>query len=196
VAVQSALGEPLRAEIEVTSLTPEEASAPEPAHRLTRRPTGPPASTTTRSCPPPRFPVQRRPDGRPFIRLSSSRSVQEPFLDVIVELTLAAGRLVREYTLLVGPAAARPRPPRPRRAGARVSPADHLRRRLLTGPGDHGGRARRQPRRAPRRRQRPGRPRPRRLAPAPAAGAPAQRRGPPACRAPRPTLLRWPAPCA
>ncbi|MFM7706364.1 MAG: FimV/HubP family polar landmark protein, partial [Rubrivivax sp.] len=47
--------------------------------------------------------LQRRADGRSVIRLSSSRAVQEPFLDVILELTWAAGRLVREYTLLVDP---------------------------------------------------------------------------------------------
>jgi pilus assembly protein FimV len=104
VTVQSALGEALRAEIEVTSLTPEEASslslriASTEAYRAAGVDYHPILPATEVS-------LQRRPDGRPFIRVSSNRSVQEPFLDVIVELTWAAGRLVREYTLLVDPPA-------------------------------------------------------------------------------------------
>ncbi len=47
--------------------------------------------------------LQRRADGRPYLRISSDRPVQEPFVDVILDLGWSAGRLVREYTLLVRP---------------------------------------------------------------------------------------------
>ena len=43
------------------------------------------------------------PDGRLFVRLTSDRGVQEPFVDVILEISWATGRLVREYTLLFDP---------------------------------------------------------------------------------------------
>ena len=38
-----------------------------------------------------------------MLRVSSDRAVQEPFVDVILELTWSSGRLVREYTLLFDP---------------------------------------------------------------------------------------------
>jgi len=106
MAVQSALGESLRAEIDITSLTPEEASslrvrvAPSEAYRAAGVDYNPilPGTQVT---------VVRRPDGRSILRLSSDRVVQEPFVDVILELTWSSGRLVREYTLLVDPPSTR-----------------------------------------------------------------------------------------
>jgi len=50
-----------------------------------------------------RFNVERRANGKSVLRLSSSRPVNEPFLDFLVELTWPAGRLVREYTFLLDP---------------------------------------------------------------------------------------------
>lgn len=102
VTVQSALGEALRAEIDITSLTPEEAA------NLQARVAAPDAYraagvdynavlTGTRVT------LERRPDGRPYLRVISDRAVQEPFVDVILELSWTSGRLVREYTLLLDP---------------------------------------------------------------------------------------------
>jgi len=48
---------------------------------------------------------EKRADGRLFVRLVSDRGVQEPFVDVILEISWATGRLVREYTLLFDPPA-------------------------------------------------------------------------------------------
>ncbi|MFG6457156.1 FimV/HubP family polar landmark protein [Roseateles sp. BYS96W] len=101
--VQSALGETMRAEIDVTSLTPEEASslkvrvAPPDAYRAT----GVDYSAVLSSA---QVQVVTR-GGRTVLRVSSDRSVQEPFVDVILELTWSTGRLVREYTLLFDPPA-------------------------------------------------------------------------------------------
>lgn len=115
LSVQSALGDALRAEIDVTSLTPEEASSlqvrigsPE-----TYRAAGVDYHPALAGA---RISLARRPDGRPFLRLASDRVVTEPFVDIILELNWASGRLVREYTLLLdpprnlaqGPAAATP----------------------------------------------------------------------------------------
>ena len=47
--------------------------------------------------------LQRRGDGRPFLRVTSDRAVQEPFVDVILEISWSTGRLVREYTMLFDP---------------------------------------------------------------------------------------------
>ena len=102
LAVQSALGENLRAEIEITSLTPEEASslrvrvAPADAYRSA----GVDYNAVLQST---QVAVARRADGRSYLRLTSDRVVQEPFVDVILEITWSSGRLVREYTLLLDP---------------------------------------------------------------------------------------------
>ena len=100
--VQSALGEALRAEIDVTNLTPEEAAnlrvriAPPDSYRAAGVEYNAVLPSTQAS-------LQRRADGRSYLRITSDRSVQEPFVDVILELTWSTGRLVREYTLLLDP---------------------------------------------------------------------------------------------
>jgi pilus assembly protein FimV len=106
MAVQSALGESLRAEIDITSLTPDEAGslrvriAPADAYRAAGVDYSAVLPGTTVS-------VVRRSDGRPYLRITSDRVVQEPFVDVILEITWASGRLVREYTLLLDPPSTR-----------------------------------------------------------------------------------------
>ena len=108
--VQSALGESLRAEIDITSLSPEEASnlrirvAPPESYRAAGIDYNPVLPGTE-------VVLQRRADGRPYLRITSDRGVQEPFVDVILEITWASGRLVREYTLLLDPPTATARAP-------------------------------------------------------------------------------------
>ncbi|RZJ84298.1 MAG: hypothetical protein EOO64_04225, partial [Massilia sp.] len=99
--VQSSLGETMRAEIDITSLTPEEAAtlkvrvAPLDAYRSSGVEYNPVLGSAQ---------VQiARQNGRTVLRVSSDRAVQEPFVDVILELTWSTGRLVREYTLLFDP---------------------------------------------------------------------------------------------
>src|SRR6185436_6416273 len=55
--------------------------------------------------------VLDRRDGRPLLRLTSVRPIDDPFLDVIIELQWATGRLVREYTFLLDPPQYREKPP-------------------------------------------------------------------------------------
>jgi len=101
LSVQSSLGETLRAEIEVTSITPEEAAslrlrvAPPDVYRTSGveyNPALPSASVQL---------VQS--NGRQVLRVTTERAVLEPFVDLIVEATWASGRLVREYTMLFDP---------------------------------------------------------------------------------------------
>ena len=47
--------------------------------------------------------LQRRPDGRHFLQLSSQRPVNDPFVDLILETQWASGRIVRDYTMLFDP---------------------------------------------------------------------------------------------
>lgn len=102
VSVQSALGEPLRVDIDIPEITPEEvaslrASVASPeAFRAAGLEYSPALNNVT-------ITLQRRPDGRYFLRLSSDRAVNDPFVDLILEANWASGRIVRDYTMLFDP---------------------------------------------------------------------------------------------
>src|SRR5690606_13238308 len=49
-----------------------------------------------------RFNIERR-NGRSIVRVTTTQPVNEPFVDFLVELQWNAGRLVREYTVLLDP---------------------------------------------------------------------------------------------
>src|SRR5256885_10314383 len=118
--VQSSLGESLRAEIVVTSLTPEEASnlrvriAPPESYRS--------AGVDYNSVLPSTTATLERRDGRTFLKLTSDRAVQEPFVDVILKLNWSTGRLVREYTLLFDPPISRTQAAAPAPAPVATAP--------------------------------------------------------------------------
>lgn len=102
VAVQSALGEPLRAEIDIPEITAEEANS-------LRVGLATPAAFTAaglqfnQALGSAQLTLERRPDGRAYLRLSSQRPINEPFVDLMIEASWASGRIVRDYTLLIDP---------------------------------------------------------------------------------------------
>jgi pilus assembly protein FimV len=102
VTVQSALGEPLRADIEIPEITAEEvaslrASIASPdAFRAAGLDYNPSLSGVT-------ITLQRRADGKHFLRLTSQRPVNDPFMDLILEANWSSGRIVRDYTMLFDP---------------------------------------------------------------------------------------------
>jgi len=102
LAVLSGLGQPLRAEIEVVSLQRGEAES------LSARIATPDAFREAgveygAMVPRVRTALERRPNDRYVIVLSTPQPVEEPFLDLLVELNWVAGRLVRQYTFLLDP---------------------------------------------------------------------------------------------
>ena len=52
-----------------------------------------------------RVQVLRRANGQPYLRLASNQSINDPYLDILVEVNSASGRLVREYVFLLDPPA-------------------------------------------------------------------------------------------
>ncbi len=100
INVFSGLGQPLRAEIQVTA-TPQELQS------LLARIGSPDAfrqanisySAAVAAI---RVSVDTR-AARPIIRLSSDRPINDPFVDLLVELNWANGRIAREYTFLLDP---------------------------------------------------------------------------------------------
>ncbi len=102
INVQSGIGEPLRAEIDIPEINAEElaslrttVASPE-AFRAAGLEYFPGLSSIV-------ITLERRSDGRHFLRLSSSRPVNEPFVDLLLETSWSSGRIVRDYTLLFDP---------------------------------------------------------------------------------------------
>jgi len=99
IVVQSALGEPLRAQIDIPEINADEAStltvglASGDAFSAAGMDFSPALSNL-------QITLQRRPDGRAYLQLTSNRPVTEPFVDLIVEANWSSGRIVRDYTLL------------------------------------------------------------------------------------------------
>jgi pilus assembly protein FimV len=101
LTVLSSLGQPLRAEIELNSVSKEEEGAlvarlaPADAFKKANIDFNPVLSSL-------RFSVEQR-QGKQLIRISSSQAINEPFVDLLLELSGGGSRLVREYTFLLDP---------------------------------------------------------------------------------------------
>jgi pilus assembly protein FimV len=122
----SALGQPLNAEVEIVSLQAGEED-------LSARLASPQAFAQAGIEPNAmlsdvRFTIERR-GGTPILRLRSSQPINEPFIELLVELTWSSGRLVREYTFLLDPPEYKTRmataatPPLQKPAAAEPTPA-------------------------------------------------------------------------
>lgn len=101
LTVNSALGQPLSAEIEINSLQPgeEDSVTARLASSEAFRQAGIELSPALVGL---QFSIDKS-GSKPVIRLKTSQAVNEPFLDILVELQWATGRLVREYTFLLDP---------------------------------------------------------------------------------------------
>ena len=100
INVFSGLGQPLRAEIQI-SATPQELSS------VTAKVASPEAFRQA-GIPYPGFLTGirvsvERSGQRPVVRLSSDRPINEPFVGLLIDLDWASGRLSREYTFLLDP---------------------------------------------------------------------------------------------
>lgn len=101
LTVLSALGQPLNAEVEIVSLQPGEEQdlsarlASAEAFKQAGIDYNPAISGL-------RFAIERR-GGRPLLKITTAQPINEPFLDLLVELQWNTGRLVREYTFLLDP---------------------------------------------------------------------------------------------
>lgn len=101
LTVLSALGQPLRAEIELTSVTKDDAGnmMPKLASAEAYRQANVEFSSSLTTL---RFNIVER-GSRHFVVVTSTQSVNEPFLEILVELNSGSGKLIREYTVLLDP---------------------------------------------------------------------------------------------
>ncbi len=102
IRLNSALNEPLRAEIPLISIDPEEIDvlSVKLASRAQYEQAGIEQVPELRQL---RFEPTTAADGKPVIRVTTRESVAEPFLNFLIEVNWPTGRVVREYTLLLDP---------------------------------------------------------------------------------------------
>ena len=103
INVQSALGQPLSAEIVITSLASDEFD--EIKARIASADAYDDAKvrylSIVRQI---RVAAERRADGRAILKLSSNAPINEPVLELLVEFTWRSGQLVQKYSILLDPA--------------------------------------------------------------------------------------------
>lgn len=98
----SGLNQPLIAEIQLLSIAPEEMAdvtvkfADSAAYEAAGIDKSPLLADM-------QFAVLQKPDGTSVIQVKSSQPIREPFLDFIIEVNWPAGRLLREYAMLLDP---------------------------------------------------------------------------------------------
>lgn len=101
LTVLSSLGQPLRAEIELTSVAQDELGSlvPKLASADAFRQANIDLHPALFSL---RFAVEQR-GNRPIVRITSTQPINEPYVDMLLELGGNKNRLVREYTFLLDP---------------------------------------------------------------------------------------------
>lgn len=110
LTVQSALGEPLRAEIDIPDINAAEAAslqtsvAPPADYKAAGLEYNPAVSKL-------RITLAHHPDGRAYLSLRSDQVVNDPFIDVILVANWSSGRIERDYTMLFDPNLTRQLPP-------------------------------------------------------------------------------------
>jgi pilus assembly protein FimV len=102
IHLNSALNEPMNAEIDLIAATPDELTALRatlaPRDAFTRYGIDRPPFLSTLT-----FKVAKSKDGRDVLQVRSTDAIPEPFVTFLVEVNWARGRLMREYTVLLDP---------------------------------------------------------------------------------------------
>ncbi|MDX8385225.1 MAG: FimV/HubP family polar landmark protein [Gallionella sp.] len=101
INVTSALGRPLQADIEIVAATKAEQNglevslAPSTAYRDSglEYPRGIKF----------KFQLDKNTDGTPYLKVTSDRPINDPFVSLLIEVSWPSGRLLREYTFLLDP---------------------------------------------------------------------------------------------
>jgi pilus assembly protein FimV len=102
LTVDSGLGQPLSARVELTAAQKDEidtlqAKVAEPSVYRDNNVQYPPGVARARVT------VEQGPNNTYFLRVATPQALNEPFLDLIVEVNWATGRVVRNYTFLLDP---------------------------------------------------------------------------------------------
>lgn len=111
INVISALGQPLKAEIDLVSMDVGDKST------LTAKLASPETFKNAGidypyNLPKLKFQIENRAGGGSYVRVSSLQPVNEPFVTLLIELSWPSGKLLREYTFLLDPVDFKPEQPK------------------------------------------------------------------------------------
>ena len=105
LTLNSALGQPLSAEIDIVTTNRDEVSSLK-ASIATREAFAQAGINYEPNFSAIKVSIESRTDNSPFIRLTSPQAINDPFLNILVELNWSSGRILREYAVLLDPAEA------------------------------------------------------------------------------------------
>lgn len=104
LTLNSALGQPLNAEIDIVTTSRDEVPSLK-ASIATREAFAQAGINYESFFSALKISIESRTNGNPYIKVTSSQAVNEPFLNLLMELNWASGRILREYTVLLDPVA-------------------------------------------------------------------------------------------
>lgn len=106
LTLNSALGQPLNAEIDIVATNSDEAQSLKAsvAAREAYTQAGINYESILSTV---KASIESRTNGNPYIKLTSPQAVNDPFLMILMELNWASGRILREYTVLLDPVEAK-----------------------------------------------------------------------------------------
>ncbi len=111
INVTSALGQPLKAEIEVVSV--------DKGDKSTLRAKLASADEYKRAgadypynLPKLKFQIEERAGGEPYLKVTTAQPINDPFVTLMIELSWSSGKLLREYTFLLDPVDYKPEQPK------------------------------------------------------------------------------------
>jgi pilus assembly protein FimV len=113
LTVHSTLGQPLNADVELLSVQKGETITARLASPDVYQQTGAQYNNVLTGT---RVAVEKRPNGELYLKATTPRPINEPFVDLVIEINSENGRVVRQYTALLDP-------PEYGRATAGVPPA-------------------------------------------------------------------------
>jgi len=102
LTLNSALGQPLNAEIDIVTTSSDEVASLK-ASVATREAFAQAGINYESIFSSLRISVESRSNGNPYIKLTSPQAVNDPFLNILMELNWVSGRILREYTVLLDP---------------------------------------------------------------------------------------------
>ncbi len=100
--LNSYLGQPFRAEIDIVSISKEDISTLS-AKLASRRTFQYLSVDYAPSLSKFEISIENRVNGQPYVKITSPQQIVEPFLSILVELNWSSGHLIREYAVLLDP---------------------------------------------------------------------------------------------
>lgn len=119
INVTNTLGEPMNVLIELGTASKDEISSLS-AHLASPEVFKNAGLDYPSGLPPLNFKIETNANGEPHIKITSVQPINEPFVNLLVELTWSSGKLLREYTFLLDPPGYVPVQPQP----AEVKPVE------------------------------------------------------------------------